>query len=45
VTPDVRAPLAADATDAQRAARTRAAGLPALSLDAWGYRVFRRPAK
>src|SRR5215207_501599 len=42
VTPDTRPPLPADATDAQRAARTRTAGLPALSLDAWGYRVFRR---
>ncbi|HEX8558481.1 MAG TPA: alpha-amylase family glycosyl hydrolase [Pyrinomonadaceae bacterium] len=45
VTPDTRPPLPADATDAQRAARVRAVGLPALSLDAWGFRVFRRPAK
>jgi glycosidase len=42
ITPDARAPLPADATAAQRAARSRATGLPALSLDAWGYRVFRR---
>ncbi|MCA1618496.1 MAG: DUF3459 domain-containing protein [Acidobacteria bacterium] len=46
LTPDVRAPLNADSTDAQRAARARTVGLPALSLDAWGYRVFiRRPAR
>ena len=45
VTPDTRPPLPTDATDAQRAARARTAGLPALSLDAWGYRVFRRPAR
>ena len=42
VTPDTRPPLAADATPAQRAARTRTVGLPALALDAWGYRIFRR---
>src|SRR5688500_8323944 len=42
VTPDTRAPLPPDATDAQRAARARTVGLPALSLDAWGYRVYRR---
>jgi glycosidase len=42
VTPDTREPLKADATDAERAARTRTARLPALSLDPWGYRIFRR---
>jgi glycosidase len=42
ITPDTRDPLAVDATDAARAARTRTVGLPALSLDAWGYRIFRR---
>ncbi|HEX8686571.1 MAG TPA: alpha-amylase family glycosyl hydrolase [Pyrinomonadaceae bacterium] len=42
ITPDTREPLKPDATEAERAARTRAAGLPALSLDAWGYRIFRR---
>ena len=42
LTPDTRAPLPADATAAERAARARTAALPALSLDAWGYRIFRR---
>jgi 1,4-alpha-glucan branching enzyme len=42
LTPDTRPPLPADATDAERAARARTVGLPALSLDAWGYRIFRR---
>ena len=42
VTPDIRNPLPPDATDADRAARTRTVGLPALSLDPWGYRIFRR---
>ena len=45
VTPDIRAPLPADATGAQRAARARAVALPALSLDAWGYRIYRRAVK
>ena len=45
VTPDARAPLPAGATEAARAARARTSGLPALSLDAWGYRIFRRAAK
>ncbi len=45
VTPDTQTPLAVDATPAQRAARTRTVGLPALALDAWGYRIFRRTAK
>jgi glycosidase len=42
ITPDPREPLKADATDAERAARARAVNLPSLSLDAWGYRIFRR---
>jgi glycosidase len=45
LTPDTRAPLPADAPERERAARARAVTLPALSLDAWGYRIFRRPAK
>ncbi len=40
ITPDTREPLKPDATDAERAAR--AVTLPALSLDPWGYRIFRR---
>jgi glycosidase len=44
ITPDTRESLKADATEAERAARAapRTAGLPALALDAWGYRIFRR---
>jgi cyclomaltodextrinase / maltogenic alpha-amylase / neopullulanase len=42
VTPDIGPPLPPDAPAPERAARVRANGLPALSLDAWGYRVFRR---
>jgi glycosidase len=42
VTPDPREPLKPDATDADRAARLRTVALPALSLDPWGYRIFRR---
>ncbi|MFL6257473.1 MAG: alpha-amylase family glycosyl hydrolase [Pyrinomonadaceae bacterium] len=42
ITPDTREPLKPDATAAERAARARAVKLPALSLDAWGYRIFRR---
>ena len=45
VTPDTRAPLKPDATDAERAARVRAVRLPALSLDPWGYRIFRRAVR
>lgn len=42
ITPDTREPLKPDATAAERAARTRVVMLPALTLDPWGYRVFRR---
>jgi cyclomaltodextrinase len=42
ITPDTREPLRPDATPAERAARARNATLPSLSLDAWGYRIFRR---
>lgn len=43
VTPDVGAPLPPDAPAPERAARaSRNVGLPAVSLDAWGYRIFRR---
>ena len=42
ITPDIQPPLPADATPQQRAARRRAAALPAVSLDAWGWRVFKR---
>jgi glycosidase len=42
ITPDTREPLRPDATAEERAARARNVTLPALSLDAWGYRIFRR---
>jgi glycosidase len=42
VTPDVQAPLPPDAPPPQRAARVRTVALPALALDAWGFRIFRR---
>ena len=45
VTPDVGPPLPPDAPVTERAARKQSAGLPALSLDAWGYRLFRRPLR
>jgi cyclomaltodextrinase len=45
VTPDVGPPLPPDAPIAERAARKQSVGLPALSLEAWGYRVFRRPLR
>ncbi len=42
ITPDIAAPLPPDAPAPERAARARVVGLPALALDAWGYRIFRR---
>ena len=42
ITPDIAPPLPPDAPAPERAARQRAVTLPALSLDAWGYRIFRR---
>jgi len=45
VTPDVAPPLPPDAPAPERAARKRAVELPSLSLDAWGYRIFRRELK
>ena len=45
ITPDVGTPLPPDAPAPERAARNRSVGLPALSLDAWGYRIFRRALK
>jgi cyclomaltodextrinase / maltogenic alpha-amylase / neopullulanase len=45
ITPDVGAPLPPDAPPPQRDARARTSALPVLSLESWGYRIFRRPAK
>jgi cyclomaltodextrinase len=42
ITPEVGAPLPPDAPAPEQVARKRTAGLPALALDAWGYRIFRR---
>ena len=45
VTPDIGAPLPPDAPAPERAARARTNGLPAVSLDASGYRIFQRRLK
>ncbi|MEP6635913.1 MAG: alpha-amylase, partial [Acidobacteriota bacterium] len=42
VTPDVDPPLPPDAPAPARGARKRDVKLPALSLESWGYRIFRR---
>ena len=42
ITPDVAPPLPPDAPAPKRVARVRPVGLPALALDAWGYRIFAR---
>ncbi|MFN2511178.1 MAG: alpha-amylase family glycosyl hydrolase [Pyrinomonadaceae bacterium] len=43
ITPDVAPPLPPDAPVPEQTVRKRNVGLPALSLEAWGYRMFRRP--
>ncbi len=43
ITPDVGPPLPPDAPAPEPTVRKRNVGLPALSLEAWGYRMFRRP--
>jgi len=45
VTPDVDPPLPPDAPAPERSAKKRVVSLPTLSLDAWGYRIFRRELK
>ena len=42
ITPDTPEPLKPDAPPSERAARARTSGLPAVALDSWGYRIFRR---
>jgi len=43
ITPDVQPPLPADTPAPELTVRRRAAALPALTLDSWGFRIFRRP--
>jgi cyclomaltodextrinase len=45
VTPDVGPPLPPDAPAPEQLARKRRVGLPVLALEAWGYRIYRRPFK
>ena len=45
VTPDVAPPLPPDAPAPAHKPRARTVSLPALALDAWGYRIFRRAGK
>jgi glycosidase len=45
ITPDVGPPLPPDAAAPARAAKKQAVDLPSLSLEAWGYRIFRLTAK
>ena len=45
VTPEVQPSLPPDAPAPQRIARARTTGLPALALDSWGFRIFRRALK
>src|SRR6266478_1051315 len=45
VTPNAGPPLPPDAPAPEEPVRKQAVGLPAISLDAWGYRIFRRSAK
>jgi glycosidase len=45
VTPDVAPPLPPDAPAPAHKPHARTVTLPALALDAWGYRIFRRAGK
>ena len=45
VTPDIAPPLPPDAPAPAQAPRKRPVGIPAISLEAWRYRVFRRSLK
>jgi cyclomaltodextrinase len=45
VTPDVGPPLPPDAPPPELKPKKQTVGLPVLSLDSWGYRIFRRSLK
>ena len=45
LTPDVQPPLPPDAPAPERAARIRPIALPAIALDSWGFRIFRRTGR
>lgn len=45
ITPEIGSPLPPDAPAPERNVRARKNTLPVLSLDSWGYRIFRRPAQ
>ena len=45
ITPDLQPPLPPDAPPPARAARARPVALPALILDSWSFRIFRRSPK
>jgi cyclomaltodextrinase / maltogenic alpha-amylase / neopullulanase len=45
ITPDIGKPLPPDAPAPERDARARTSGLPVLSLESYGYRIFRRALK
>jgi glycosidase len=45
ITPDTPEPMKPDAPPSEHAARVRISALPAVALDAWGYRIYRRPLK
>lgn len=45
VTPDVGPPLPPDVFAPEQTSLKRTAGLPVIALDAWGYRIYRRPLK
>jgi len=45
ITPDVGPPLPPDSPAPERSSNKRPIGLPALSLDAWGYRFFRKTSE
>lgn len=45
ITPDIQPPLPPDAPAAAKIAKSRQIALPALTLDSWGFRIFRRPLK